>query len=598
MTTTTPHDEPPERTDTPAPEPRARTTAEAMRELRAPVRALTRSGLVIAGVGALSQLLPYVAIVELARGLLAPGEPDRARIITVSVVAVVGMALGWTANGLALWLTHVADARVQALIRRRLVTRLGRVPLGWYTDSSSGQVRKAAQDDIDDLHHMIAHHEVDLVEAIVLPLAALSYLVWIDWRLALLALASFPVYAAAYAWMWRGFADKMAQMDAGFGRVSAAIVEFVHGIAVVKSFGRLGRAHEAYRRAVRDFAEQYAGWVRPVIRVEAVTSMVISAPVVALVGAVGGAWYVAHGWVTPLDVLAEILVAMVLPSTIQRLNTGISAQQRARAAAERITTLLDTPPLPVPEQPRTPRGNEVRFRDVHFGYGDKRVVNGVDLHCPAGTVTALVGPSGAGKSTLAHLLLRFHDVDSGSVEVGGVPVSDMRPEDLYRSAGFVLQEVALLHGTVADNLRLGRADATDEELVAAARAAQIHDRVLQLPRGYDSVVGEDVDFSGGEAQRLSVARVLVADTPVLVLDEATASTDAESEARIQRALSAVAADRTVLVIAHRLSTIVGVDQIAVLDEGRVVELGTHERLLALNGRYARMWAAHEAVESA
>ncbi|ANN15968.1 ABC transporter [Amycolatopsis orientalis] len=565
----------------------------ALRELRAPVAGLTRLGVVLAAVGALTTLVPFVGIAELGRVLLAPGPVDDGEVWSIAGIIALALVIGWAANGGGLSVTHVADHRLQAMLRRRIVHRLGRVPLGWYSDTSSGLVRKAAQDDIDDLHHLVAHHDVEMTGAVVLPLGGIAYLCWLDWRLALLAVATLPVYLVAYGSMMRGFGRKMAELDAGVARVSAAIVEFVHGITVIKVFGQVNRAHRAYDDAVGEFGDKYAGWVRPMLRLEALTSLALSAPVVALVSLAGGIWFVTEGWVTPVEALAEVLVAMIIPSTLLVLNQGITAQRKAIAAADRIAALLDTPPLPVPNEPLEPLGHDVEFVDVSFAYeGTDTVLSGVSLHCLPGTVTALVGGSGAGKSTLAKLVPRFYDVDSGEVRVGGVDVRRIAPEVLYRKVGFVLQDVRLLHGTVAENLRLGRPDATDVEVVSAATAARIHDRLLALPRGYDSVVGEDAVFSGGEAQRLSIARALLADTPILVLDEATAYADPESEARIQDALSVLARGRTVLVIAHRLSTIAGVDRIVVLDGGVVVEQGTQDELLAANGRYARMWDAY------
>ncbi|MEV8393527.1 MULTISPECIES: ABC transporter ATP-binding protein [unclassified Streptomyces] len=598
MTTTTV--ESPERAEETVTEAMAAASLEpkaaeaALRELRRPVVWLRRAGILLSGIGALSNLVPFIGIAELARELLGPGGIDGGTAAGTVVAIVLGLALGWTCTGLALWLTHVADSRLQAMMRRQMVQRLGRVGLGWYSANTSGQVRKAAQNDLNDLHHLIAHHDVEMAGAIVLPLGGLTYLFWLDWRLGLLAMATLPVYALAYGWMMRGIGDKLRQMDTAFGQVSASIVEFVHGIAVVKSFGQTGRSHHAYRTATRSYGERYAGWVRPMLRLEASTSIALSAPVVALVSLAGGIWFVDRGWVRPIDVLAEVLVALIVPTTLQTVNEGVTARGAAKAAAGRLTGLLSTPVLPVAERPARPEGHLVEFDDVTFSYDDDgaEALRGVRLTCRPGTVTALVGPSGAGKSTLAKLLLRFHDVTGGAIRVGGADVREMEPEELYRTVGFVLQDVQLLHGTVADNLRLGRPGATDEELIAAATAAQIHDRITELPHGYESMVGEEAQFSGGEAQRLAIARALLADTPVLVLDEATAFADPESESRIQDALSAVAAGRTVLVIAHRLSTITGVDQIAVVDRGRVGELGTHRELVAKGGTYARMWEAY------
>lgn len=563
----------------------------ALDTLKRPVNRLIRLGVVFAAVGALVNLVPFIGLTELGRLLLA-GSVDAQSLWRWAALVVIALSLGWMANGVALWLTHLADHRLQASLREAMVRKLGRVPLGWYTDTTSGAVRKVVQDDLEDLHHLVAHHAVELTAAIVTPVAGLVWLVTLNWRLALLAVLTLPVYAVAYALMMRGFGAKMQLLDKSMSRVSAAIVEFVHGIAVVKAFGQVGQAHRSYQQAVNQFSEQYAGWVKPLLRLEAFSSMALSVPVILLVSLGVGSLLLAEGWITPLQLFAETLVAVVIPQSLLVINQSLTAQRTALAAADRIEALLKVDELPAPNVSKQPQGSDITFERVQFGYDPEHpILNGVDLYCPAGSVTALVGASGAGKSTLAKLVPRFHDVNAGCVRVGGVDVREIDPRQLYRQVGFVLQDAQLVHGTVADNLRLGRPDASDAEMEMAARSAQIHPRIQALPRGYQSVIGEDAIFSGGEAQRLSIARTLLADTPVLILDEATSHADPESEALIQDALSALARGRTVLVIAHRLASISGVDQIVVLDQGRVLESGRHESLLQADGAYARLWRA-------
>ncbi|MFV2085515.1 ABC transporter ATP-binding protein [Micromonospora sp. LOL_021] len=574
---------------------RARTSdPKALAALLAPIRVQLVLAVLLQIVSAVASLVPFIAVAEIGRTLLAAGPVDEGRVWAIVVWAAGGLLVRFVTLAAAGGITHFADVQLQLQIRRRMAAHLATVPLGWFTDRSAGQVKKAVQDDVGAMHHLVGHALTDLAAAMVTPLVALGYLLWVDWRLALLTLVTVPLFVAVYAVMMRGYPEKMAQYTAALARINTAVVEFVQGIAVIKTFGQARRAHRRFRQATDDFADFFGAWATGMVRAEAVASALVAPPVMLLVVLGWGTWFTANGWVRPAEVLPFVLLGLGLTAPVLTLGYGANELRLARQAAGRVIALLETPSMPEPAATQMPDGNRVVFDQVGFSYdGRTEVLASVDLVLEPGTVTALVGSSGSGKSTLASLLPRFHDVDSGAITLGGVDLRQIAGDELYRRVGFVFQQVQLVRASVRDNIALARPDATDEQIHAAARAAQIHDRILALPDGYDTVLGADTHLSGGEAQRVSIARALLADAPILVLDEATAFADPESEAAIQDALSTLIAGRTLLVIAHRLSTVVDADQIVVLDTGRVVERGRHADLMSADGRYSQLWQAHE-----
>ena len=554
---------------------------KAFKELTAPIRgSMALAQLLGVLYGALA-VAPYVILVQLGEVLLAAARsgvsPDRAEVINLLMWLIGAFGMRYGIYFVALSVTHFADVRFGHLVRMRMVKVLASAPLAWFTSTNSGAVRKAIQDDTHDVHTVIAHAPVESAAAVSAPLSLLIYSFIIDWRLGLLSIATLPIYALINAWMMRDMGEKTAEMDRYLTRVSATMVEFVSGISVVKAFGTVGRAHERFSHAAEDFARFYVAWCGPLLKGSALGQAAVSPSMILLISTAGGSALAATGIVSPVQVITCALIALVIPAAIEVLGSTVWSYQIAGAAALRIVDLLSVAPLSA-DGSEEPAGADVEVDKVSFSYGSTRALDEVSLAVPEGTVTALIGPSGSGKSTLATLVARFADPDQGSVRIGGVDVRAIAPDVLYRHVSFVLQDPQLLDISVRENIALGRTDAKDEAIWAAATAARIDDYVRSLPRGLDSVIGEDAHPSGGQAQRIAIARALLVDAPILVLDEATAFTDPEAEAEIQAALTRLVQGKTVLVIAHRAASIIGVDQIAILEAGRLIARGTPDEL--------------------
>ncbi|MGO9101672.1 MAG: ABC transporter ATP-binding protein [Mycobacterium sp.] len=544
----------------------------------------------LSAVSSLAGMAPLVVVVEVSRRLLA-GDTNVWPIIIVAIVALAVKQLGVLAAGV---MTHLADIQVSFRIRRELLVKLSRVPLNWFSDRNSGIVKKAVEDDVAALHQLIAHSIVELSAAAVPPLVAFVYLFALDWRMALAVLL--PVFAglAAYQRAMASAGTKYPEFMVWLARLNGAAVEFVNGIGVVKAFGTPGAVSRRFQEVSRGFAHFFLDWAKSTSVASVTAEILLSPPSILLVVATTGGILTADGDLSLENFIAFLVFGAVVTSGWMTVLMSLHPLVTALKVYRGITELLATPELPIPDEPieldPMTAGPVVRMRGVRVTYGETVALTGIDLRLDRGTITALVGPSGSGKSTLAKLLPRFDDPCEGSVELYGVDLRRIDPAELYQHVAFVFQDSGLLSAmSIRDNLRLGRPGADDEAVRDAARKAQILSRIEKLPRGLDSVVGEDASLSGGERQRVCIARAVLADRPILVLDEATVSTDPENEARIQDALSEVARGRTVLVIAHRLSTIRGADAIVVLDGGRIAERGRHSELLENNGIYARLW---------
>ncbi|MBY6308274.1 ABC transporter ATP-binding protein [Alcaligenes faecalis] len=549
---------------------------------------------VLAALGSMLTLVPLAGIAHIATLALGntPSGELQGDIGWTVLFSIVSMFAGLALISAGELLAHLADNQLTRGLRLSAAQRLAKVPLGWFTGQASGEVKQAMQDDIATLHSLTAHFYTSVGRALGAIAISVLYLFFMDWRMAIVALLPFPGFFLFLRHAMKASSANMQGFVEKLGRLNSATVEFVSGIPVVKAFGSSGQAHGGYSKAVDGFADAFLNFARPLVARMAHAHAMIAPVTVLGVVLVFGALFSYLDWMAPVDILPFALVAPGICAPLLLLHTLLHDLGGATGAAQRVQALMKTPVLETltADQQQVPANQEVRVENVSYVYGEgHQALSNISFTLEPGTVTAIVGSSGSGKSTIARLLLRFFDPSEGRITLGGADLRQIESTELYRRIGFVLQEVRLINASVRENIALGRPSASQQEIEDAARAANIHDRILSLPRGYDSVVGEDAQLSGGERQRVSIARAVLLDPPILVLDEATAAADASNEVAIQDALSRFAQGRTLLVIAHRLDTIMHADRILVLENGAIVEQGNHASLLAEQGRYARLW---------
>ncbi|WP_449061201.1 ABC transporter ATP-binding protein [Planomonospora algeriensis] len=564
-----------------------------------PVRPRLVTAVAVAASAAVLGVAGFTLIALALRELLA-ADPDGATVTLLLTGALAGLLARFALRALSFRVSHLASFDLEVILRTRLAEHLGRVPLGEVQRLGSGAVKKVVQDDVRALHIAVADAVPLAGFGLAQPVAALVALAVLDWRLLLAVLALGPFVAVGMRLATKDYAQTRRRYDEANEAINAAVVEFVQGMPVVRTFDDGTVSFRRFAERVRDFSRATAAW-QDSSRTAMIFSRIVMAPLPTLLVVLAtGIWLTAAGEMFPAQLLGALVIGTLPVESVMPLMFLSHHINESKAGAARITAVLDIAPLPEPEHPLRPRDGSIRLRGVRFSYGSggpdaRPALDGVDLDVPAGTVCALVGASGSGKSTVARLIPRFWDVSEGEVLVGGVDVRRIPTEVLLRHVALVFQDPFLLADTVAENIRLARPEATDEQVRAAARAARAHDFIVnELPQGYDTPVGErGARLSGGQRQRVTIARALLSDAPVVILDEATAFADPENEAAIQDAIAELTRGRTVLVIAHRLSTVADADQIAVLDRGRIVERGTHRHLLEAGGRYARLWAHHE-----
>lgn len=548
------------------------------------------------------QVIPFILLADVARLLLAGAPPGR--FLRTAVTAGVVMGLAATGTAVLLTALHVYDASYSAALRRRLMDKLTRLPLGWFASRGSEEVKRIVGDDVNALHYVVTHAVTECVGAAATPLLVLVYLFGVQWRLALVLLLPILAFVVVMSRIMKRDADDVARSQRCTARVSAQAQTFISSREEARVLGTSSVVDlPGTLTETGDFIAEWQMRTGPA----KIVAVMLNRPTTVL-GLLLAAAYpmMILGWTDAPELVPFLVLGTSFGGRLLGVSTSIGALTSGLQARDALETFLATPELALPTAdggpegagpPPAPAPDRLALEGVTFAYdAGHPVLTDLSLSLEPGVVTALVGPSGAGKSTVAALAARLWDPQGGRVALGGTDLRELAQDDLYARVTILLQDVQLIRATVRDNIALTRPEATRAQIEEAARAARVHDVIAALPQGYDTVV-DSSRLSGGERQRLGIARALLADTPVVILDEATASADPDSELEIRRALSTLLKGRTVLMIAHRLHTVRDAERIVVMDHGRVVETGTHASLMAADGVYAAMWAATGSPET-
>ena len=561
-------------------------------------RVFTYASWVLSALSALTALVPFLYIWMILRDVLnvAPDYSKAVNIPHYGWMAVLFAVLSYLVYICSLLCSHLSAFRVATNLRLAVTEHLAKLPLGFTESFGSGKLRKIIQESTGAAETFLAHQLPDQYGAMATPVGLLVLLFVFDWRLGLLSLVPvFLGFAIMSAMTGKRMAEKMRQYGNALAAMSGEAVEYVRGIPVVKTFGQSVFSFKKFKATI----DEYEKWVIAYTKDLRLPMLFYTAAINGVFAfLIAGGLLLTKNGVTSeflLNLLFYIIITPVISLTLTKIMYMSESKLIVADALQRIDSVLDAAPVPASEKPAHPGDGSVELRDVRFSYdGKTEVIKGVSMRILPGQTVALVGPSGGGKSTLASLICRFFDVNGGSISIGGADVRDIPKEELMDTVSFVFQNSRLLKGSILDNVKLGKPDASEEEVLSALKAAQCMDIVEKFPEGVHTVIGsKGVYLSGGEQQRLAIARAMLKNAPVLILDEATAFADPDNEAKVQAAFEELAKGKTVIMIAHRLSTVVNADCIYVVQDGKIEEAGAKDTLCAKDGLFARMWRDYQ-----
>ena len=558
-----------------------------------PCRGKMAASVALAVVSVAGGFVPYLGVYQILR-LFVERRAGLEGILLWCGVCLAGYTVKVAGYALSTMLAHVSAYTILEGLRLQVADRLMGAPLGEVESRPIGAMKSTIVDRIEDVEPPLAHMIPELSSNLLLPLAVVIAMFAIDWRMGLALLVTIPVALVPMAAGMRSYNKNYAAYMAANNHVNSVIVEYVEGIQVVKAFSQGERSYAKFAQAVSSFRDFTLNWFRCTW---ASMNLCLSILPTTLLGTLPvGVYLYQTGVLDPAQVTLCLMMALGIVSPLMSATAFINSMKSMQFAVKDTRELLDLPQLSQAKQEADLDGSGIRFRNVSFSYGGTggaEVLHDLELHIPQGSFTALVGPSGGGKSTIARLAARFWDVTAGSITLGGRDIREMPLKQLSQAISFVTQDNFLFDCSLKENIRLGKPDASDEEVLAAARAAQCEEFLARLDRGWDTPAGEaGKQLSGGERQRIAIARAILKDAPIVILDEATAFTDPENEDKIQSSIMALSKGKTLLVIAHRLSTIQNADQIVVLEKGHIVDQGTQAELLRRCPLYQKLWQAH------
>lgn len=542
-------------------------------------------------ISATMALMPFIVIYYISVELLSAKTIDKDYVWTLVLISVCAIVARFLFQYLSIVLSHIAAYDIIYELRKQLAIHLSKLPMGYFTQRSSGTLKKILNDDIEEIEMFIGHHIPDIVTAIAIPVLTLGFLLTKDWRLALISLI--PLYLAYRAQKWASSDSEnlTTKYHAALENMNNTILEYVRGMPVIKVFNLTVNSFNAFKNAVINYQDFCIKWSDAATPFYATFIVLINATLFFILPF--SIWFYIRGDLNISVLILFLLLGVGYSAPLVRVSHYGELIALIKQGVDRFDAIMYYPPMPEPKRTARICSHDIEFKNVFFAYDKKQVLKNISFKVKERNVTALVGPSGAGKTTIAQLIPRFWDIGEGEIFIGNQNIKSFRFEYLMQQISFVFQDVFMFNDTIYENIRMGLEGVVRKDIIRAAKNAQAHDFITALPEGYETVFGgEGTHLSGGEQQRISIARAFLKNAPIIILDEATAFADPENERKIQKAFTELMRDKTVIVIAHRLSTIRNANQILVINEGQLAEQGHHEELIEKQGLYRKMWDAH------